>query len=618
MNNYSLFIIHCSLFIAFSGDRTMKFPYGISDFYKLITEDYLYIDRTDRIPFIEDMGQQLLFLRPRRFGKSLWLSTLENYYDLAKADEFNRLFGHLAIGQNPTPLRNQFLILRWDFSGVAPSGNNQEIKQSLFEQINGQIVRFAGKYQSILNTPIHIASDSALVSFNSLLIAVQQSNYRLYLLIDEYDNFANEVLTASRDRYESLLLGEGMLKTLFKTVKSAASGFGLDRVFITGVSPIVMSDITSGYNVAKNIYLSPELNDLCGFSEVETQGIVEQVATHCGYKQQQADEAMTMMRRFYNGYRFSYNAEQAVYNPTLALYFLENWYNYCQYPRDMLDSNLAMDRNKITYIANLPRGEQVIAAALDEEHPLLVNRLSHRFGVAEMFEKEKETVAMASLLYFFGVLTIGGETPLRQLVLRIPNLVTQKLYVEQLQKALLPSIPLRESVQPIVEDFFLTGNLQALCDFIENKLFRVLDNRDYRWADEFSLKMAFLTLIFNDFFYIIDSEPALERSYADLLLLVRPDMRHTPLLDLLLEFKYVDLKEAGLNGDEARNAEDDYLRNLPIVRAKLSDAQKQLRIYRQRLTAVYDNALKLRSYAIVSIGFERLIWVELPPEKTRQ
>ncbi len=139
-----------------------------------------------------------------------------------------------------------------------------------------------------------------------------------------------------------------------------------------------------------------------------------------------------MMRRFYNGYRFSYNADQAVYNPTLALYFLKHWHNYCQYPRDMLDSNLAMDRNKINYIAKLPRGEQVIAAALDEENPLLVNRLSHRFGVAEMLQKEKETVSMASLLYFFGVLTIGGETPLRQLILHIPNLVTQKLYVEEL------------------------------------------------------------------------------------------------------------------------------------------------------------------------------------------
>ena len=592
----------------------MKFPYGISDFYQIITEDYLYIDRTDRIPFIENSGKQLLFLRPRRFGKSLWLSTLANYYDAARADDFDRLFGHLAIGQNPTPLRNKYLIMRWNFSVVDPQGNTEAITAALHDHINVRLQTFIDDYRELLGTTSQIYINNAISSFNSVLAAVRRSPYRVYLLIDEYDNFANEVLTASKERYEALVHGEGVIKTIFKAVKDGASGLGIDRVFITGVSPIVMSDITSGYNVAKNIYFTPELNDLCGFSEAETNDIVEQVAAHCGYKQQQANEAMTMMRRFYNGYRFSYNADQAVYNPTLALYFLKHWHNYCQYPRDMLDSNLAMDRNKITYIARLPRGDQVIAAALDEDNPLLVNRLSHRFGVADMLQKEKETVSMASLLYFFGVLTIGGETPLRQLILRIPNLVTQKLYVEQLQRAFLPSIPLRESVQPIVEDFFLTGNLQPLCDFIESKLFRVLDNRDYRWADEFSLKMAFLTLLFNDFFYTIDSEPALKRSYADLLLLVRPDMRDTPLLDFLLEFKYVSLKEAGLSGDEARQLNEESLRELPAAQTKLHDAQKQLRAYHQTLQKIYSDKLKLRSFVIISIGFERLMWKEIIPE----
>jgi len=117
----------------------MKFPYGISDFYQIITENYLYLDRTDRIRFVEESGKQLLFLRPRRFGKSLWLSTLANYYDVARADEFERLFGNLAIGKAPTPLRNQYLVLRWDFSVVDPSGNIQEIKQALHNHINSKI-----------------------------------------------------------------------------------------------------------------------------------------------------------------------------------------------------------------------------------------------------------------------------------------------------------------------------------------------------------------------------------------------------------------------------------------------------------------------------------------------
>ncbi len=587
----------------------MKFPYGISDFYQIITEDYLYLDRTDRIRFIEDNGKQLLFLRPRRFGKSLWLSTLANYYDLAKADQFERLFGHLAIGKNPTPLHNQYLILRWDFSLIVSSNDEQEVKRALYNHINNRISQFSNDYQHVLGKAITIDKDDALISFDNLLYATKLSPHHLYLFIDEYDNFANEVLTASRERYESLLQGEGLLKTIFKAIK-AATGMGLDRAFITGVSPVVMSDVTSGYNVAENIYFAPELNDLCGFSENEVEDIVGQVARHCGYKQQQADEAMLMMRRFYNGYRFSKDTETLVYNPTLAFYFLKYWYRYCKYPHNMLDDNLAMDRNKIAYIANLPGGEAVIASALDEENLPLVNHLANRFGVADMMTGSKDSVFMASLLYFFGVLTLGGQTPLRQLILCIPNLVVRQLYIEQIRESLLPGGRTQDAIRQIAEQFYTSGNMQPLCDFIESKLFRVLDNRDYRWMNEFGVKMAFLSLLFNDFFYIADSEPELGRGYADMTLIARPDMRDTPLLDFLMEFKYVSLKTVDLSGEAVRQADVKALHTLSDVAQALDDAQTQLKTYRQQLSDIYGDKLKLRSYAVVVIGFERLIWIE--------
>jgi hypothetical protein len=172
----------------------MKFPYGISDFYKLITADYFYVDRTDNIRRIEEVGEQLLFLRPRRFGKSLLLSTLENYYDLARADEFDRLFGHLAIGRNPTPKRNQYFVLRWDFSAVDPSGDAEQIRRALHEYINDRIEKFGSYYQPWLPHSINLNAGNALSSFQRLLNAVQLTPHRLYLLIDEYDNFANEIL----------------------------------------------------------------------------------------------------------------------------------------------------------------------------------------------------------------------------------------------------------------------------------------------------------------------------------------------------------------------------------------------------------------------------------------
>ncbi len=265
-------------------------------------------------------------------------------------------------------------------------------------------------------------------------------------------------------------------------------------------------------------------------------------------------------------------------------------------------------------IANLPRGKEVINAAIDETRPLTLNHLSTRFGVDDIMLREKSAEAMASLLYYFGVLTIAEETPFQELVLRVPNLITRQLYLEELQSALIPSIAVRDKISRTVSDFLMTGDLTPLCAFVEEHIFASLSNRDYRWANEFSLKIAFLTLLFNDILYIVDSEPALKRSYADLLLILRPDRRSGPLFDILFEFKYLSLKDAGLSAEEARSTDMETLHELPTVAANLSAAKEQLERYRQTLLKRYGTALNLRVYALVSLGFERLVWEELPAE----
>jgi hypothetical protein len=256
----------------------MRFPYGLSDFGTLIENGYWYQDRTDRLASLEATGRQLIFLRPRRFGKSLLLSMLEHYYDINRADRFKSLFGALAVGRNPTPLRNQYFVLKWDFSLVAAHGEIADIEAALHRHINGRIDDFARRYRGQLPESIDLHPEDALSSWSALLSVISRTPNKLYLLIDEYDNFANEVLMADRsgsqDRYQTLLQGEGLLKTVFKAVKAAAGGLGLDRVFITGVSPVVLSDMTSGYNVGEDIYLKAEFNDLCGFTETEIAAVL--------------------------------------------------------------------------------------------------------------------------------------------------------------------------------------------------------------------------------------------------------------------------------------------------------------------------------------------------------
>ena len=594
----------------------MKFPYGVCDFYKIITKGYFYVDRTDRIPLIENRGVHLLFLRPRRFGKSLLLSMLENYYDVAKADEFNRTFGKLAIGKNPTSERNTYVVMNWDFSAVDPQGSSNQVKRALHSHINGCIEQFIARYHHILDYDIQIHPDNALRSFQSLLAAVQSSPYKLYLLIDEYDNFANEVLMGGRSdskaRYENLLFGEGAMKTVFKAVKSATKGLGLDRAFITGVSPVVMSDITSGHNIAKNIYLLPDFNDLCGFRESEIRKALKQIAKKCRMSDAQASEALDMMQTFYDGYAFAYEQQPLVYNPTLAIYFLEHLHDYCRYPRRIMDSNLAMDKSKITYISRLAHGEQMIMNALGEQSPVHIDALADRFGVEDILTAVKDTTFMASLLYYFGVLTFSGRlTYDGDLIFKIPNLVIRKLYVERIQELFLPEYKDKEDVRKAVRTFYNSGAIQPLCDYIEQRYFKVLDCRDYRWANELMIKTAFLTLLFNDTFYIMDSEPALERQYADLTMIVRPDMRQYQLMDFLIEFKYIGLKKFNLSGKQVRKMSAEKLRDLAPVKEKLKEAAENLPLYRNTLNRIYGDMLRLKVYIVVAIGFDRLVWEKL-------
>jgi hypothetical protein len=532
---------------------------------------------------------------------------------VAKADEFERLFGHLAIGQNPTPKHNRYLVMKWDFSKVRAQGDIDQIQRALYNHLNNQIQIFATRYQDLFSIEITIDPDDAISSFERALMATRFSPYRLYLLIDEYDNFANELMMGSREisqsRYQALLSGEGILKTVFKAVKAASSGEGLERVFLTGISPVVLSDITSGYNIADNIYLFREFNDLCGFSEPEIANALTQVVKACHLPPERAREALALMRTFYDGYCFYYSGKEFIYNPTLALYFLKTFQHECQYPRQMLDGNLALDRAKLAAISSLPNGEQFILNALNEAPPLSVSLLADRFGVSDMLYAPKDSTFLASLLYYFGVLTLNGETPLGKLCLTIPNLVVRKLYVERIFEMLLPQLKNRDEVSQMAETFYQTGDMPPLCDFIEHNYFKVFDNRDYKLANELILKTAFLTLLFNDAFYMMESETELVRGYADLTLIVRPEMRQYQLLDFLIEFKYVKFSEAGgLTGEQAKQLTVKEVKELAMVQEKLAESKTQLKKYRAALESKYGKQLRLQTYSVIALGFERMVW----------
>ncbi len=586
----------------------MDFPYGICDFEYIIDNNLFYVDRTYLIPKVERAGLQLIFLRPRRFGKSLWLSTLENYYDIAKADKFEQLFGHLAIGKQPTLLHNQYVMMKWDFSTVEAHGSVDAIRQRLHMHINTSITGVAQRYAPWLSTEVEIEPDNAIASFQSLVSAINNASLKLYLLIDEYDNFANELMMGGGE-YTSLVHGEGAVRAIFKAIKAAAAGMGLERVFVAGVSPIAMSDITSAYNVASNIYLLPDFNGLCGFTENEIADALAGIAQEHTVSDNDINHALTMMRTFYNGYRFAEDADYHVYNPTMALYFLRHFLMYGKFPKNILDENLAMDSNKIHYIAALADGREVIGKALDDKQALLVPQLCERFTVRNINNTQTDQNFVASLLYYLGALTITASPKLGSVGLCIPNLVMRKLYIEELQAALLPHRQ-QQHITEATEALYLHANIAPLCQCLQAGIFTLFSNRDYRWSNELIIKTAFLTALFNDRLYIMDSETEIERSYADMTMIVRPDMRHYgQLLDVLLEFKFIKLRDTPMQtADAVGAASDAELLAVPCVKKAFTEAHTQLDKYLPRLQNKYGETILLHGFAVVAVGFDRLLW----------
>jgi len=583
-------------------------PYGSANFCDIREKDQIYIDRTSYIRILEDMAiDKALFIRPRRFGKSLWISIMSNYYDVAKKDEFETLFGDLDIGRNPTPDHNKYVVIDWDFSRMSSRGTVDEIESKMNNTLNSVLKEHLTYYSDILHGEVEINSE-AINTLGSFLSAVRKSSLKSYLLIDEYDNFANEVMISEAEIYHGLVKKDGPLKTLYKGIKEFLKRGLLSRLFITGVSPVVMSDITSGMNICDNIYLEQSFNSLCGFTEAEVMDLAKQAVKHCKLDISKSDQLMEMMKTWYNGYIFSPNSKERVYNPTLVLYFIKHFVRNCTPPDNMLDNNLAMDEGKLEYIGKEISGKQAIVNVLQTNKPITIPKIEDRFTLSAMLDQSSQDYTfMVSYLYYFGMLTIVGKSPIRYLLLEPPNLVVKNLYVNQVLRYLLPAGVDRSESAEIAANFFIDNNLNPIIKFVEERLFPVFSNRDYRWMDEFALKVVFTTLIFNDINYALFSEAELSRGYADLCLILRPDARDTELFDLLFEFKYVEKSKI----KNFQKMSEDVLKSKGPVENAFDEAKEQLGFYSKGLIKKFGKELKLKKYAVVSIGFDRLLFEEV-------
>ncbi len=595
----------------------IQFPYGVADFRRIRQEGRVYVDRTAYIRELERLGDVLVFLRPRRFGKSLWLQTLASYYDLRLKGRFDDLFGGLDIGGEPTPLANRYFVLQWNFSLVDASGDAREIAESLRKHVSSQAKVFARQYKEILPEPIE-ADGTPEEVLDSLLSIVSETPYKLYLLIDEYDNFVNEAMVEDVKTYHALFGKDGPYKQLFKAVKRATEGFGMEKVFVTGVSPVALNDLTSGFNNAEDVTHESDLAFLCGFRDKEIQDLLERIAADRELEPGAVAHAARTMRTWYNGYRFTKAADELVYNPTNTLYFLKHLHFKGVPPEELHDQNLRTDRGKLAFLARSAAGAGVIEKLTEGADDEITVELVEGFSVDDLTKRlAKDPRAIASMLYYMGLLT-RTDVPFR---LSIPNLVVRKLFLDRLLEIYLPDAVDSSGAREIAMGLFQDGDLLPLLDFFEDKLLPVLSNRDRgagakkpgqggSGVNEMVVKALFLSILFADKYYRTYSEPELEKHYADLCLLVRPEMRRYGFFDLLFEFKLVRKKKVGKKGRELKDMDDAELLKLPAVEKAFTEARDQVQRYRAALVKK-EGELNLRAYAVVAVGLERIVGEEV-------
>lgn len=599
----------------------IQFPYGIADFRRIRREGMVYVDRTAYVRELEKLGSTLVFLRPRRFGKSLWLQTLATYYDLRHAGDFNEIFDGLDVASGesgPTPLRNRFFVLQWNFSLITARGGVESIAEGLEEHVRSRAKVFASEYREHLSGPIETEGNPATV-LGSLLGAVRETPYKLYLLIDEYDNFVNEVMAKDVSTYKALFEAYGPYKELMKTVKNATEGLGLERVFVTGVSPVALNDLTSGFNTAIDVSLEPELAGLCGFHEHELRELLERVTEERETPGVDVEKHLGVMRDWYNGYRFSEDAETLVYNPTNVLYFLERFHRRGEPPKQLHDANLRTDQTKLAFLARMSAGKGVIEELTEGKGEIRVLQLLDTFSLGELTAQLSEAPdAVASFLYYLGLLTLTGE-PGR---LRVPNLVVKKLLLDRLLEVFLTAPGESYEAREVALRFFETGELGPLLAFFEDRLLPVLSNRDEGaaprkpgraggGANEMTLKALLLAILFDDQRFVLHSELEVGKGYVDLCLLTRPESRYPNPFDILFELKRVPRKALGEKGQELRSMEREALRALPAVEKAFAEARAQIERYGDALMRQRGDAVRCRGYAVVAVGLERLLGEEV-------
>ena len=547
----------------------LKMPYGISNYEKIVNDGYYYVDKTMYLEKLENMPEtSIMFLRPRKFGKTLFTSVIENYYDKLKADKFETLYGNTYIGKNPTKLKNSYCILRFNFSGI-----NTETVETTIKGFKNKAMASINVFAKRYGIDFYINEErEAEDILNDLFKAfyTQKLNEKIYVIIDEYDHFANELLGFYPEHFRSLVSKNGKVRKWYEVLKEGTETV-VDRIFITGVAPITLDSLTSGFNIGKDITRDVDFNDMMGFTKNE---LIE-ILNNQEISKEEQEKILPIMKENYDGYKFSFQAKNQIYNSNMCLYFLSDYIRLGEIPTRLIDMNIASDYSKIGKMLNLCQGEnklEILRKTVQGEP--IVTEIVEKFNPAIEFTE----IDMISMLYYLGYLTISGED-LGMPELTIPNKVMKEIYADYFMQLMnqeadfkIDSTLNQEILREIAREGKIDKMVKTLRIYLNN-----LSNRDLIKFDEKYIKLIFYCISMTMPIYSVKSEMEVNRNYPDILLVPRD--RTKGYKAIMVEFKYLKKGET----------------------AKLEDKQKEAREQIERYSEFDDikDIEGLRKYTIV-------------------
>ena len=531
-----------------------RIPYGMMNFAVIRRDDCYYVDKTRFIPIIEDADKFFFFIRPRRFGKSLTVSMLQHDYDIAAKDKFDALFGDLYIGKYPTRDRNSYLVLYLNFSGIV--GELHNYRKGLDAHCQTMFDYFCDIYADYLPQGIKEkldAKEGAVEQFEYLFTECNKTGQRIYLFIDEYDHFTNAILAdpESLHRYTNETHGEGYLRAFFNKVK-AGTYSSIERCFITGVSPVTMDDLTSGFNIGTNYSLSPKFNEMIGFTEEEVRQMLTYYSTTSHFNHT-VDELLDIMQPWYDNYCFAQGryGETTMYNSNMVLYFIKNYLdNDGKAPQNMIESNIRVDYEKLRMLIRKDKefahDASIIQTLVSQGY--ITGDLKESFPAVNITTPDN----FVSLLYYFGMLTISG-TYEGKTKLTIPNQVVR----EQLYAYLLSTYDEADlnfssyEKNELSSSLAYRGDWQTYFGYIADCLKRYASQRD-KQKGEFFVHGFTLAMTAQNRFYRPISEQDTQAGYVDIflcpLLEIYSDMKHS----YIVELKYAKYKDPESRVEELR------------------------------------------------------------------